>query len=333
MIVEKTVAEEQEKIKDTVDFATAERQRKVEVIAAEKEAQENLIRETMAAEAREKAAKSLAEERITLAEAERMAAEKEADAKKTMAEATIVESSASGLADVKVKEAQAHAEIEHHKAEAFGVESTGTAKAKAETAKFDAEAHGLRTTGEAKAEAETAKYDAEAVGINKKAEAMKKFDEVGREHEEFKLELNKAERIELAEIDVQRQIAEAQAEILGKAMTEANIDIVGGDGKFLETFFRSISLAKAGDGFAEKSKLLQAFGGGEGLQGIAKQIKGLISDEGINTEDIKNLTISALLGRLALQGSSPEVRNTATELQGTVNQLGMGDLMALWLAK
>ena len=47
--------------------------------------------------------------------------------------------------------------------------------------------------------------------ITEKAEAMKLFDGVGREHEEFKLNLNKDKEVQLAQIHVQKDIAASQA--------------------------------------------------------------------------------------------------------------------------
>ena len=44
------------------------------------------------------------------------------------------------------------------------------------------------------------KASADAQGITQKAEAMKLFDGVGREHEEFKLRLDKEKQIELFHI-------------------------------------------------------------------------------------------------------------------------------------
>ena len=343
VMVEKTVAEEKEKIKDTVEFATAERAKKVEITAAEREAEQAMIKEVKAAEAKEKAAKSLYEENVTMAEAIRVSTEKEAEAKKVMAEAVIAEQSAEGLAQVKVREAEANAielqgraeasaATEHHRADAFGKQSSGEAEAKAKSANYHADAEGTEITGTAEAKAMDAKYAAEAEGIDKKADAMKKLDAVGREHEEFKLELGKRERVELASIDVNRQVAEAQASVLGEAMKTAKIDIVGGDGQFLNSFFKSISLAKSVDGFVDKSQLMQELGDGN-LKEIAEQLKGLVGREGLSTDDVKNLTISALLARLALKGKDESIREEAAGLQGVVKNLGLDDLMALWLAK
>ena len=321
VMVEKTVAEEQEKIKDTVELAAARREQQVQLIAAEREAEEKLVTETKAALAKEKAAKSLYEEAVTKAEAEKVRAEKEAEAMKMRANAKIEVESAQGLAQVKVNEAEANA-----------IKLQGQAEAEASLERHKAEAQGTEIRGLADAKAMTAKYEAEAKGIDQKAAAMKKLDGIGQEHEEFKLRLGKNERVEIAAIDVQRQIAEAQAKVLGEAMKTADIDIVGGDGQFLDTFFKSISLAKSIDGFVDKNQIAKAISEGKDSN-IVKRLKELVNKEGLKAEDIKNLTVSALLTRLALKGKNDEIRNSATSLQDKVKSLGMDELLALWLAK
>jgi len=344
VMVEKTVAEEQEKIKDTVAFATADRDKQVNVVAAEREAEESLVKEVKAAEAKEQAAKSLYEETVTMAEADRVKAQKEAEAKKVRAEGVVAEESALGLAEVRVREADANAIELHGKAEAtasrekfgaeaFGLESKGEAEAKAMTARYKANAEGTELQGDAEAKAMDAKFSADAHGTDLKADAMKKLDMVGRDHEEFKLKLGKQERIELAAIDVNRKIAEAQASVLGEAMKSADIDIVGGDGAFLETFFKSISLAKAVDGFADKSDVVKELGEGKGVTGVVDKIKELVGKEGLSSEDIKNLSLSALLAKLAKGAKDGTIKDQAEALKKTVQDLGMDSLAGLWLAK
>ena len=83
--------------------------------------------------------------------------------------------------------------------------------------------------GMAEAAVNLEKFNAEAEGINKKADAMKRLDGVGKEHEEFKLRLEKEKAVELAQIAIQKDIAEAQAEVLSNALKSAKIDIVGGE--------------------------------------------------------------------------------------------------------
>ena len=75
---------------------------------------------------------------------------------------------------------------------------------------------------------------------------MKLFDAVGKEHEEFKLRLNKDKEIELAPIRVQAEIASSQALVLGEALKNAKIDIVGGDTQFFDRITGAISARQGG---------------------------------------------------------------------------------------
>ena len=340
--LERSVAEEQEKIKDVEKIADAERTRQADVIIAEKDAQELLVRETVEAEAKEIAAKFIANETVILAEADKKQAEHEAEAAMVRAAAKIKVEAADGMAKVEVEKAEAEAiELkgraeaialrEIKTAEADGTLANGTAEAKAKTAMYNSDAEGTTKIGTADAHAMAAKFEADANGINQKADAMKNFDGVGREHEEFKLELNLEERIKIAEIDKDRQVAEYQSEIMGEAMRSADIDIVGGDGVFLDNFFKSITLAKSVDAFVDESAVAKGFIDGENK--IGEQLKNLIGAEGLKAADIKDLTVSALLAKLALEGKKESTRKVATSLQEHVSAMGLQDLMAMYLAK
>ncbi len=339
--LERTVAEEEERIKDVHRISEADRERKAEVIEAEKIAAKKVIEVTKEAEARETAAKHIHEEQVTLADAELLKAQKEADASKSRADGRIALEAADGIAAVNVEKAEAEAiqlkgsaeasaMRDRMKAEADGVEFKGKAQAVATRETRTAEAEATETQGKADATAMREKYFAEAEGIDKKADAMKNFDGVGREHEEFKLRLALQEKVKLAEIDVSRQIAAEQAKILGEAMKSADIDIVGGDGQFLEKFFKSITLAKSVDGFVENSDVAQTLLDGE--EGIAARIKDLIGEFGFKSDDIKNLTISALLAKMAMDAKG-DTKEKVSSLQEQVNKLGLQDLMAMYLAK
>ena len=83
-----------------------------------------------------------------------------------------------------------------------------------------------QTISKAKASGDKEIALAEAAGIEEKAEAMKKLDGVGKEHEEFKLRLEKELKVDLANINIQKDIADAQAKVIGDALKAANIDIV-----------------------------------------------------------------------------------------------------------
>ena len=101
-------------------------------------------------------------------------------------------------------------------------------KALAEAAGIEAKAEAKRKDGLAEADVIKEKALADAAGIEEKANAMKKLDGVGKEHEEFKLRLDKELQVDLAEINIQKDIADAQAQVIGDALKASNIDIVGG---------------------------------------------------------------------------------------------------------
>jgi uncharacterized membrane protein YqiK len=107
--VEKTVAEEEERIKDLRATMTANRNRDVVIISAEAEAQEKLVKDIKAAEAQEKSATHLAKERLIMADADLEAADRLAKAKIREAEGTRAEVAAPGLAEATVIEARASA--------------------------------------------------------------------------------------------------------------------------------------------------------------------------------------------------------------------------------
>jgi hypothetical protein len=98
---------------------------------------------------------------------------------------------------------------------------------------------------------------AEAAGITEKAEAMKKLNDAGKDHEEFRLTLAKEKDVELAQISIQKDIAQAQAGVLAEAFKTAKIDIVGGDNTFFDNVVRQVSAGKGLDKFISHSENAQ----------------------------------------------------------------------------
>ena len=173
-------------------------------------------------------------------------------------------------------------------------------KAKAEAAGTLAKAEALKEEGVAEAEVIKEKALAEATGIEEKAEAMKKLDGVGKEHEEFKLRLEKELKVDLAHINVQKDIADAQAQVIGDALKAANIDIVGGETMFFDQIIGQITKAKGVDRLVQHSTNIQdvkdAILGSDDVKGnLLEKVKNFANQYGISTEDIKNLTIANLL--------------------------------------
>ena len=250
-----------------------------------------------------------AETIVVRAEADRVAAEKETEAKKMLAQATQAETAAVGLGEAQVLQNKAEAEARGKEALAVALEKEGTAEAAVLELKFNADAK----------------------GITEKAEAMKLFDGVGREHEEFKLRLNKDKDIEMQAIDAQRQIAEAQAEMIAEALKEANIDIVGGDNKFFQSIVQSVTAGKQVDRLVDNSRVLtdvkETF-----FTGDADEFKGKLQHYvdlfGVTSTDVKNLTISAMLGQFMGKSSDTGVRDQLKMLMDAARNFGISDTKA-----
>ncbi len=313
--VEKTVVIEQQKIKDTEAFAIADREKKVAIVAAEREAEQVLIKDIKAAEAAKKAAElhadqdllttvrhaeaskqaaeKLAQQRVLTADAEEQAAVKTSSAKKMLAEALTAETAAAGLAEAQVL----------------------TAKAAA-----------IKQQGTAEAEVLQLKASAEAKGITEKAEAMKLFHDAGREHEEFKLRLSKERDVDLAEIRGRVDMSTSQAQVVSEALKHAKIDIVGGETEFFDRIVGAVTVGKATDRLIANSTTLSdvkdTFFNGD-PEHFHTQLQGFIDRFGLTSEDLKNLTISAALTQMLNLSDDTRTKGLLAGLLGQAERLGL----------
>ncbi|GAA6153635.1 hypothetical protein [Pseudoteredinibacter isoporae] len=267
--VDKTVAIEEERIKEVREVSEADRAKQTQVLAAEAIAEEDKVKQVKAAEAEELSAKHKSVEITTLAQAELDAAAKEAEAKKKLAEGVQAEQAAPGLAEAKVqaakadaleKEGVAEAQVIKAKgdAEADALLGTGKARADVTAAQGDAEAQSARDIGLANAEVTREQFKAEADGLVDKFQAMNSMSEDARSHEEYRMGLETALKEALASIEAGKEIARENAEVLAVALQKAKIDIVGGEDHFFDNFAKSLSIGKAVDGLADKSGTIQA---------------------------------------------------------------------------
>jgi uncharacterized membrane protein YqiK len=315
--VEKTVVIEQQRIKDTEAFATADRAKKVAITAAEQEAEQVLIKDIKGAEAAKKAAELRAEqdkmtvvthaeaaresaerkarEMLILAEAEEQSATKMSSAKKSLAEGVTAEAAAPGLAEAQVQQAKAGA---------------------------------VREQGTAEAEVLQLKAAAEAEGITKKAEAMKLFDAVGKDHEEFKLRLNKEKEVELAGIRTQADIASSQATVVSEALKTAKIDIVGGDMAFLDRITGAVTAGKSFEKLVNSSATLtdvkETFFNSD-PEYFQAQMKTFVSQFGLTSDDVKNLSVAAALTKMTDIADDSKTKGLLTMLLGQAHRLGLAD--------
>ncbi|NIA44864.1 MULTISPECIES: flotillin family protein [Providencia] len=363
--VEKTVAQEEERIKEVREVSEAERMKKVTVINAEAEAEESLVRQVKKAAADEASAKHRAEEISTMAQAELEASAKQAESKKRLAEGIEAEHAALGLAEARVRQATAEAEekeglvlanitAEKLLAEARGLKEKGLteaqvmeAKAKAEQQqgfaeakileeklaaqargeeqqanakeklgladakvleeKLAAQARGEGQLGSAQAEVIRQRLKAEADGLTDKFKSMDHLSDTARSHEEFRMRLEKEFEQAMASIDANKEIAREQADVLAAALSKTNIEIVGGDGSFFNTFSKALSLGKAVDGFMDKSSFAK------------ENIEKLIN----RSKEDKKVDIAALL-------KNPEVQDL---INGFMAAKGAGQLAKTVTAK
>lgn len=289
--VDRTVAEQEESIKRLRAVEEAERDRQAVIIAAEQ------------------AAVHRAAEELTLAEARNKAADMDARAKIRLAEGIQAEAAAEGLAAVQVREKEADA-----------IEKAGRAEAEATEARLRAEAVGTREKALAEATAIGEKLKAEAAGLTEKAAAMAALDEASRTHEEYRLRLEAEKDIRLAGLEVQRQVAEAQATVLATGLEHADISIVGGESVFLDRLVQSVSLGKSVDGFMEHSQTAQTLAG-PWLNGDGSFTEDLTKVLGsLSTGDVQNLSVSALLAKVmksgVLDGAAPAAPADTQALNG-----------------
>ncbi len=368
--VDKKVAEQEEKIKDLRAFADADRTKKVALTEALQEGESLIITTTKKAEAEKLAAEVNAQKLMIDANAQKEAAVKQAEARKINAEAQAAEEATIGLAEAQVIEAKAGAKERDGSVEAVVLEKKMVAEAKGIEAKAEAErkrglaqaevtkaqgtaeaeveqqkgliaadvmekkalaeVKGIRELGEAEANTIQMKALADAKGVEQKALAMQKLNDVGKEHEEFKLQLEKEKEIELAQINIQTEIAKAQATVLAEALKSANIEIIGGEQKFFDSIMGAISQGKTVDRLMDNSSNLQELKGallGDGSEPLMDRIQGFVEKSGMTSDDVRNLTMSNLLFQLS-RNADNEDKGVLSTIMSAVNNMGLGDKLA-----
>ena len=357
--IEKTVVVEEESIKDTKAKSLADRDKLVAITKAEEEAEAALVQQIKKAEAGKEAAEHNAKQKVIDAQADQEASIQKAQAIKTLADAKAAEEAAIGISEAQVMEAKAAAREKEGDANAAVIEAEALAQAKGIQAKSHAQAISDLEIGEAAAKvskekglaeseiitaiaeaekekglAEAAvtseKYHVEAIGIDEKAAAMKKLDGVGKEHEEFKLKLDKDKEIDLAQIHIQKDIADAQATVLATALESAKIDIVGGEQVFFDKIVGAISNGKYVERALSNSPVLtevkdHLLDNSEGAN-MGEKIRSLIGQFGVTSEDLKNLSVANLLIRMNQEAGDSKTKGILASLLETVNKAGVGNL-------
>lgn len=261
--VERKITVEVEETKDISNKSEADRQKLTVVTAAEAEAEKDAVKLVKDSEARKEAAKFEAETIETAANAKLLEDTKAAEGKEMMAKAIEAEVAAPGLAEAKVKTANAEA---------------------------------IKATGLANAEVIEAEGAAEAAATGKKAEALEKMNGASMEFEKMDREYKLKERTIEIQTNADIEISKYQASVVSAALKEANIDIVGGSNEFLDHIQNMVTKGKGIDAMVSKSDTIGKLGQEylEGDRSLPQDIKDMVSS--LSTGDIKDMSIAQFLG-------------------------------------
>ncbi len=354
----RVVADAKRKKEAKVIGAEAEAQEKLVVQIKSAEASEQVARhkakeELVIAEAKLEASDRLARAKIREADGAQAeyAAQGLAAAKVKEADALAVEKLGSAEARIALEKAQAEAKGEEEtgmarirvrEAEAHAIERQGAAEATATKDMLVAQAAGEESKGLAAAkikEADAAateklavaeaagikeRMSAEASGLSEKAKALQALSGEARAHEEYRLQLEQQLQLEKERLAARRDIASDQAQVMATAMGQAKINIVGGDGSFLNQFFKAVSLGQAVDGAVGSSELLTSATDDykSGAASLRQDVKDVLSGAALNSESLKNLSIVAALNHV-MQASGPEQQSKLTQLIEHARSLGL----------
>jgi len=347
--------------------ARAEADQKRDLIAAQadydvrqKKADALKYEDVTKAEADKLEAEQTAEQIQITADAEAKASEKRNHAMQQEAEGTAAMQSAAGYAEANVIKAKAEAktvDAEAEKAqglaEAAVIEAQGQASGTAKAAEGEGEAKGIAAKGTAEgvaieskgvaegksveairlAEAQGAEKMglAEALAKTEMAKAIEIFNKASQDHEEFRLQLDKDKDVELADINIKKDIADAQARVMGEALKSANIDLVGGEQDFFNRVVSSVSQGKVVDRLVDNSQTItdvkNTFFNGD-PDHLKNKLTSWIKASGLKSEDVKNLTISALLASMVSKTEDNSLRGLMRAAEKAVRGTEIGSELA-----
>jgi hypothetical protein len=121
-------------------------------------------------------------------------------------------------------------------------------------------------------------------------------------------------------IEANTDIAKEQAEVLASALSEAKIDIVGGNGDYFEKFVNALAIGRYMDGVVRGETMQKLLGKHlEGDANLVDDIKEIAAGLGGNSDSIQNLTVSAFVAQLMRNGTS-EQKEMLNNLIGSVTQ-------------
>jgi uncharacterized membrane protein YqiK len=310
------VAEQEERIATLRVVEDAQRQADAVVRTAEGSAQAEFVGTVKQAEAGKAAAASEAERTVALARADAAAAEQEASAARRRAEGAQAQAAAAGLATVQVERERAAA-----------IRDVGLAEVEVDQRRADA----IREVGVAEGEATRARLAGEGEGLSAKAAGVKAVTEAGRGHEEFRLQLDKDQAVEMAAISARADVAKSAAEALGTGLSNADMTIVS-DASIVDRILSAAGHGQALDGFLESSqkarKLLAPY-----LDGDANIVADVAAGiGGVGAAGIRDLTVARFVSELGTKVSGDAATTKVIDaLRAAIDKAGIGEQQVIEL--
>jgi hypothetical protein len=106
--------------------------------------------------------------------------------------------------------------------------------------------------------------------------------------------------------------------VLGTALANAKIDIVGGEGDYFDRFVNALSIGKGIDGVINKSNTLQV-GLKDHLKGdrdMVSDVRDLVGALGSSAGELQQLSVAGWLAKIAREGDDSQKAALQTLMQG-----------------
>jgi hypothetical protein len=141
---------------------------------------------------------------------------------------------------------------------------------------------------------------------------------------EKELEVAAHEMFSQAEVSIQLP------EVISTALESAKIDIVGGETVFFDKIIGAISNGKAVERVLDNSETLSSLKNQllDGVEGgsLNEKISSLINQFGISSDDLKNLSVTALIFNMMRAAKDDKTQGVLSGLLSAVQSAGIGEL-------
>ena len=143
------------------------------------------------------------------------------------------------------------------------------------------------------------------------------------------MRLNKDKDIEIAGIDAQRlRLPSRKAASSARRSRAPSIDIVGGETTFFDRIVESVKTGKSIDRLVENSRTLSdvknTFFNGDG-EHFESELRRLVGRFNLSFEDIKDMSVTALVGKMLWMAGDDGERSQLRKLLELVRGNGAGD--------